>query len=52
MQGKPLSSTKLTSIIGLVVGVINMSLIPIILEIVTLVSLNDDEVAGWLEQHG
>jgi len=52
MNGKPMGATRMTSIIGLVVAVLNMSVIPLILEVVTLVSLNDNEVAGWLEQNG
>lgn len=49
MNGERLSSTRMMAILGIVVAALTMAVIPLVLEIFTLVNLNDDEVAAWLE---
>ena len=49
MNGERLPKTRNVAILGIVVAALTMAVIPLVLEIVTLMNLNDDEVAAWLE---
>ncbi|NCG21793.1 MAG: hypothetical protein GWP91_22480 [Rhodobacterales bacterium] len=49
MNGERLSSTHMMAILGIVVAALTMAVIPRVLEIFTLINLNDDEVDAWLE---
>jgi hypothetical protein len=51
MGGTPVPMAKTVAIVGLVVGVLNFSVIPIIMEVIAMMSLNDDEVTKWLASH-
>lgn len=48
MGGNPVPNAKTVSIVGLIVGVLNFSMIGIVMEIIAMMSLNDDEVQKWL----
>lgn len=55
MNGKPQKNAVLISILGIVVGALNLTMgvgiVPMIMEIVATVMLNDAEVKAWLEQN-
>jgi hypothetical protein len=49
MNGQYVPNVRNYSIGGIVVAVLNFSMIPMVLEIIALMSYNDPEVGGWLE---
>ncbi len=49
MSGERMPKTRTVAIVGVVVAALTMAVIPLVLEIMTLVNLNDDEVSAWLE---
>lgn len=55
MNGKPQKNAPLVAILGIVMGALNLAfgvgVIPMIMEIVATVMLNDAEVKAWLEQN-
>jgi hypothetical protein len=54
MNGKPVSNIQTVSIIGIIMGALNLftglGIIPLALEVVATVMLSDDEVKAWLAQ--
>jgi hypothetical protein len=48
MNGKVVKNATTVSLIGIVVGLLGGSFLPMILEIVAMVMLNDDKVKAWI----
>jgi len=51
-QGQVSPQAKVGSIIGIVAGIANCNIFSIGLSIFALMQMQDDQVAGWLEQNG
>ena len=54
MNGKVVKNASTVSIIGIVVGALNLGMggvIPLVLEIIATVMFNNDEVKAWIAEH-
>ena len=49
MNGQPVPNAKAVSIGGIVIGVMNFSMIPVIMEVFAMLQFQDDKVVAWLE---
>jgi hypothetical protein len=54
MNGKPVRNASTVAIAGIVMGALNLPLgigvVPMVMEIIATVMLNDDEVKAWIEE--